>query len=431
MDRCDRGQWHSAARFVLCSSLFAALGCGPTPASNTGATVDTATTTGASSTTAVTTDPLCVEHSDCEDAAQPVCVGGICVPCGEASDPDLACGERSAELPACSTDGSCVVCNDTTSEACPSETPACEDFVCRGCLEHSECPDSACHISGDTPGRCFDESQVVDVSTQQQIDAALAQLEAGDDLVLRTALETGFEVALDVDAELAVIEQSNLPVDQRPQLSASQARGILYTSRANADIWCGYFSDLIGDSPETELWVDGSLLQHTLGVGCESHVRRSTMQSLFQVAFSSLFVESSVLKDPHARIVDAVVDGWATVDIVASTIIGPFTCIGPVDVEVRNSILLANPNVDAMQCSAGVVSYSATSDDSPGEGNVEVGGLIPSWFLGTAVGDYHLADGHPFDDVARWIEGDPRTDIDGEPRLSVPGGMDVAGADVP
>jgi hypothetical protein len=454
MDRGDQEWWHAGAHLAW---MLALAGCGPSVADAPTATTDATTTDASSSVTTMGASP-CIDHTDCDEGSEPICVAGTCTTCTDALDPDLACGQRSAEAPACSEDGRCVVCNETNTAACPSEapacsddgrcvvcnetdaaacpaeTPVCEDFACRGCLEHSECPDSACHLSGSTAGRCFDRSQVLDVSSQQQINAALAPLQDGDAVVLRTALGTDYEVEFDNDAEVAVLEQSSLPVDQRPTLSVSILHGTLYAAQTNIQSWCGYYSGDTANAPKTQVWVDDSVMEHTLGAGCETHVRRSTVQRLFQVVHSALSVESSVLIDPHARIVQPGEGQWATVDIVASTIIGPFTCLGPVDVEVRNSILLASEDsesLETMQCSAGSVSYSATSDDAPGEGNVEVGPLMPTWFVGAAAGDYHLAEGHPFDGIARWQDGDPRTDIDGDPRTSLPNGMEVAGADVP
>jgi hypothetical protein len=49
----------------------------------------------------------------------------MCVPCGDATDPDGACEDKDASAPACRDDGQCVQCTGTNASACGDVTPVC------------------------------------------------------------------------------------------------------------------------------------------------------------------------------------------------------------------------------------------------------------------------------------------------------------------
>jgi len=92
--------------------------------------------------------------------------------------------------------------------------------------------------------------------------------------------------------------------------------------------------------------------------------------------------------------------------------------------EVRNSILLSADTVPEVQCAGATLSSSVTEADV---------GFMSSWFMSYGVGDFHLtaAGEAVFADVAQWQQGDPVTDIDGNPRPTTDSSLDYAGADVP
>ena len=91
---------------------------------------------------------------------------------------------------------------------------------------------------------------------------------------------------------------------------------------------------------------------------------------------------------------------------------------------------------DEVACAAANITYSATEGGVAGEGNVAAGmfpgGSPGDWFVDYTTGNFHIQnDGLTlFGDVAQWQEGDPPTDIDGEPRPTVDGTADYAGADL-
>jgi hypothetical protein len=102
-------------------------------------------------------------------------------------------------------------------------------------------------------------------------------------------------------------------------------------------------------------------------------------------------------------------------------------CTTPVAVDVRNSIIVSQGGVppDELSCIASTVAGSASEAD--------VGAFNAGWFVNFNGGDYHLTPlgATTFADIAQWQTGDPSTDIDGEPRPTVDGTADYAGADIP
>jgi len=101
-------------------------------------------------------------------------------------------------------------------------------------------------------------------------------------------------------------------------------------------------------------------------------------------------------------------------------------------VDVRNSILVSRSNDDELQCTMATVNNSATELDIGGT-NTSAGPMEVSWFEDFNSGDFHLTTMVPIavGGAARWEEGDPPTDIDGDPRPAVDATPDYAGADVP
>ncbi|MEM7156844.1 MAG: hypothetical protein AAF799_28600 [Myxococcota bacterium] len=127
-----------------------------------------------------------------------------------------------------------------------------------------------------------------------------------------------------------------------------------------------------------------------------------------------------------------------TVDIVGSTVIGNFDCldtaVGPHS--VRSSIVMNHFDVGGMACANATVDDSLVNDGvALGAGNVPVeaadmGSIFvdPNQGMGS---DWHVLPGSLPEGVAVHLEGDPRVDIDGDPRPQRPGAADYAGADVP
>jgi hypothetical protein len=120
------------------------------------------TTTGDPSAT-TTSDPAdCMSADDCDDATAAFCTDeGTCVSCDEMPEPDAACTSVDAAHPVCIA-GACVECSNAQATACTGTTPLCgPDNTCTGCTEHTQCPQSACHLDGPQQGACFETSDVV------------------------------------------------------------------------------------------------------------------------------------------------------------------------------------------------------------------------------------------------------------------------------
>jgi hypothetical protein len=143
--------------------------------------------------------------------------------------------------------------------------------------------------------------------------------------------------------------------------------------------------------------------------------------------------------------VDAVRINGGAATIVSSTLAGggfnaaALSCNVFDAVQVRNAILVTRGGTasDEVVCSGADITFTATEGQRQGEGNVAVG-EFPSasptqWFADVANGDYHLTGAGltAFAGVAHWTPDDPRWDIDGEDRPTLPRTPDFAGADVP
>ena len=96
-------------------------------------------------------------------------------------------------------------------------------------------------------------------------------------------------------------------------------------------------------------------------------------------------------------------------------------------VRARNSLLVARSAGPEVDCATASLETSVTE--------VEVGDVNTNWFVpdGYASGDFHLAGLAPFSILiaAPWRDGDPASDIDGDPRIAEEGMVGPAGADVP
>jgi len=135
-----------------------------------------------------------------------------------------------------------------------------------------------------------------------------------------------------------------------------------------------------------------------------------------------------------AQDVDAIALNDSTLDMLYTTAGGggvlagqarALFCGGGFTAEVRNSILVSADPMAEVECSGAMLTNSVTE--------AEVGALDIGWFENYVAGNLSLTPtgADIFRDVALWQEGDPSTDIDGDPRPTVDATPDYAGADVP
>jgi hypothetical protein len=131
------------------------------------------------------------------------------------------------------------------------------------------------------------------------------------------------------------------------------------------------------------------------------------------------------------------VAGGGTVEVVHSTIIGAFTCgamAGPTS--IRNSIVMGQPFEAGVDCVSTAIDNSVVNlGMDQGMGNVQADAMdLASIFVDPSSGmnaDWHVLPGSLPMDVAVHQPGDPLVDFDGDPRPTMAGAADYAGADVP
>ena len=187
------------------------------PSSTQGPTTATDTDTQGTDTDTDTGPTGCVDNSECTDPNAPLCLEQLCVPCGEAPDPDAACAEVDSATPACGASGACVQCTDTNPIACDGTSPVCDTQAqtCRGCAEHDECGETACAFA---TGECFPDDCVLEVpgdhaSLEAAINAVpddgfcvirLSDVSAGDDYEGSVVIDGGKRIAF-LNAEVGNI----------------------------------------------------------------------------------------------------------------------------------------------------------------------------------------------------------------------------------
>ncbi|MEX1363191.1 MAG: right-handed parallel beta-helix repeat-containing protein [Nannocystaceae bacterium] len=125
-----------------------------------------------------------------------------------------------------------------------------------------------------------------------------------------------------------------------------------------------------------------------------------------------------------------------TAEIVHSTIIGALTCTMAGPTSVRNSIVLGSVGEAGMACSSTAVDDSVVNAGlGQGSGNVpasmaDFGAIFVNPTAGLGA-DWHVLPGSLPQDVAVHLPADPVVDFDGDPRPTMAGAPDYAGADVP
>ena len=408
---------------------------GPTDDGPTG-TDDADTTQGTSPSTTDDTGPLpCDTSGDCPDGTTPICSDYVCVACTSTALPDAECAAKDPDLPACGVDGDCVVCTAANPLACPESAPVCDDEACRGCVAHDECSSAACEFES---GECFSTLCSLDVpgdhdtlqaAVDEAIDAAapcvihVTDDVVGVDLAHTVTVASGMEVAI-VGAGAAPFQVTG---GSAPTLHVIQGATVYL-----AGLRIGGSVDALGVQvvgAGSMLYVDDSEVvdNNGGGVSIETGARLQVRNSMIGGA---------------ADLAALALSGNSQADILYTTVVGAtgdasvLVCPGTANVTVRNSFLVGRGPADLdISCDADVT-YSATEALVDGTGNVALGDLTLTnqnqWFINYGAANYHLA--MPPDELlttARWQDGDPIADLDGDPRPAVDDAMDVAGADVP
>jgi hypothetical protein len=371
----------------------------------------------------------------CGPGGSQFCQTGSCTACSAAPNPDALCAARSAAAPFCDLgSGSCVACSTST---CSGSAPRCDPGVgCLPCTAHSDCPDTACHLSGPLQGSCFSLGDTVQVSTVPQLETQIGILSSGQPSAIRLAATT-FTTSnfLDISrdgVEVALIGQpgtvlSGGPTDGTPILLSAGFNTIVYVSGLS-------FRDgpvrALSASQGAVLWVDDVEISGYptggLSSAGEAHLRRSRIRS----DGTALFVQSGSLDMQNSSLGSGGTVGLFTlgsprIDVSYSTIAGSAASLncdaspGPSG-QIRNSILLATSSPSFTGTACGLLSYTGNVMDqaSLGNSNAVVAGFDASWFSNPTSSDFHLtaAGTQAIGNVATRGASDPPVDIDGQAR---------------
>lgn len=374
----------------------------------------------------------------------PLCVEGACVSCSDAPAPDEACATRDPARPLC-VEGACVACTADDASACTGNTPVCDEASgsCVGCTFHEQCPVSACHIE---EGSCLPLDRVWHVDGDGTgcaaangseaapyctMAAALANVAPGDTGTLWVHARGG-DAAYPGGFTLTggrVVAVRGLP-DERPRFSGGgvgapvtiTGGAVAYLDRGRVD------GSAVGEAVQVVgavLHLDGVLVVLNPGGGI------ALSNGAFLSARSSVLgANGSALVDAQALRATASTFAlrYVTVAGNASATVASIACTGGSSGTVDDSIVIAIEPA-SIDCRGLVVAHSSIDSFVAGEGVVLRDAFDLGWFQAPGAGDFHLAPGHPFADVAQWDVGDPVVDLDGDPRPTRPGAADVAGAD--
>ena len=413
-------------------------GTGSTAAVATeGATDDPTTGSGSGTTTGSRdTSSVCEGDEDCGDAVAPFCDGeGVCVSCDGMPDGNAACGEADAGLAVCDG-GECVQCAAGASEACDGQTPVCDEEVrtCGACVEHSECPESACHLDGGDVGGCFDEGDVVTAGSTAQLEAAFSGAGANADVVVVLTGSNYSNVSIDfvTNAEVAVIG------DGSQDISGNTSGGIVGTGGSSIVYFAGVSiaGNISGDGLScsgTSVWLDDSEVRNNAQVGmdvsggCAAHLRRTVVRANagggVVVNGATFIAEDSAIStnlgaNPGVQVINS------TLELTYSTLVGNFASGGtPDSIQctnpsgfVRNSVVQGEGATSVAGCGALSWDYSAVDTSGLGGTNDNVGAWTSSWFEMPDSGNYHLTSAGEtgLDGIAEWQAGDPLFDVDGD-----------------
>lgn len=400
-------------------------------------------TTSIADDTGPTTGPGCASDDECAEPT-PVCVDGICVPCGLAPDPAAACESLDPTRPLCS-DAGCVACTDSDASACEGVTPVCDvpSGTCVGCSLHEQCPASACHIEegsclpidrvwhvdGDTNGcAAADGSPAAPYCTMAAALANVGVGESGTIFVHQRSGDAAYPGGFTITGG-RVVAVRGLP-DERPRFSGGgvgapvtvTGGSVAYLDRGRVDGSAVIEAvQVVGAVLHLDGWI--VVLNQGGGISLSNGAELSARNSVLGANGSAL-VDAQALR----AVASSFSLRYVTVAGNDSAGVASLVCTGGSAGTVVNSIVVAiEPS--SIDCRGLVVDHSAVDSFLDGEGVVLRDAFDPGWFTAPGAGDFHLEPGHPFADVAQWQPGDPLVDLDGDERPNVAGTPDVAGAD--
>jgi hypothetical protein len=450
-----------ASPLMLCTAL--AMACSSTDATSDDDAVDTesADTTGASTgeidTTSTThtpepdssstdptngTPPECTSDDHCDEAT-PFCgPGGTCqASCSGVLNANASCAGQDPTTPLC-VDGECVECTSGNTSGCDDARPICNPTnECMACTEHHHCPDSACHLDGPRAGRCFDLVEVGQATDGQNLAQSIESLPFSGRLVIHL-----FPGDYELDSTLTVSDNQEVAII---------GTGNLIKSNSGGPVWVGgegilYLDNVIlrNDEPWWDglrcrgqsVWIDNSQIRDNhagidAGIGCHVHLRRSSVYSNEYLGITlgsqaRLRCENSLIarngfganSGGALQLINAQLDfAYCTVAqnySTNNTNDHSLACFNSSGI-IRNSIFSSyEDSIYTENCDNLEFETSALDTSGFGESNVNVGTASSDWFVSAPNGNFRLSPTGVAEigDIAIWQEGDPETDIDGNPR---------------
>jgi hypothetical protein len=431
---------------------------------------------------------ICVPTSHCAYSGAECEAGLFCDPCstendgcvphpkcppddGSSSDTNTTPGPGDTDSATSTITGTGDTTGTTTGTGDTTDTGDGPDCPETPCTDHSDCPCSACRfwevgwwgacmargrvwVDKDDPN-CGDGPGDEDSPFCTIADALATVDRDGAVIVVREAATPYTETVSTTESPVypLVLLGEGRPVISSPSDGVIAPDGGLILAGVEISGSSGHG---VRYDPDNEfvgpcVWIDDSRISGNAGAGirgdadCPLHIRRSEIVLNEEAGINiaeggELRMENSVVsRNMGTGLVMMYVNG---LQILYSTIVdnqGPATqqsiVCGPGAEagQIRNSIVVAD-GLESIDCPGLEASYSAVDDsDVLGATNLKLDEFDAGWFQDVSLGDLHLREPAttPFVDVALWTEGDPTTDLDGDPRPSTPDTPDYAGADEP
>ncbi len=422
------------------------------------------------------------------DPATPFCSGGECVSCFDLANGDEACAGQSEDTPVCEQNSAtCVECTPDAADKCSGATPICDElsFTCDKCTEHQQCGATACNLEA---GICFPDDSVLYVdknfadcdnsdgsegapfcAIQLAIDHAVTVNPLGSwtiwiapGVYSQDVLETpgmGIKLALlGAGGGQVTVESSNN--DQNAANFAVMTGDTVYMRNfnlSNHDTYHGFRCE------SGVAWIDDSRFndneQHGIySIDCTLYMRRSVVYS--NKSGGVVIHGTNGMDDPVSRIETSFItengSPQATfgglqvadnhnLDISYSSVLVNITnggvsslqCVNAGAVNIRNSLVIALAG-QSFDCEGVVINNSAVDElvDAGMNNIMATAADVDAWFSYMNPGIYNAEamvgdEPSPLTDLALWIEGDPRTDFNGDLRPMTDGSPTFPGADIP
>lgn len=388
----------------------------------------------------------------CLDYRAPTTCGGNTPVCSASNG---RCECQSGATPTCTNATTVSQCSNGAwaDSACSGGTPVCvAGLGCQACTEHSQCPNSACHLAGPKKGTCFAANTVVNVNSAATLLNAVNATSVNGEAVIKmsagtytmtSALAPKGETALVGQTGVVIVDNIPFPGDGRATFMGSS--GIAYFAKFELRNSSADHAG-IGAGTGGIVWLDDIKIRgENTGVltNGECHLRRSSVSNhtsgVLAYYAGSIFLENTMIGPAATSSGTTGVGAYSggVMDVRYSTIIGNdrgIGCsVGASAGRIANSIIASNVNGhsiadDFSDCSE-AFTLANNAVDQNGYGT-KIPVYSSTWFTGANNGDLHLsaAGRVAIPAIAVRGSGDPLLDFDGNPR---PANAGFPGADEP